>query len=292
MPSPKVRTISDYLAEAEAKLNLMGKITSNPVPYFGAGSSVYIPEGRLVDQFIERFETLPLTTIEIKNENVARALAKEGLAGVLASFGASGIEGSTLNVEGMCIPYVNKEHSKGRQGISIHESVHAIRRQWQPFIPHKLYLHFEEILAYSTNESIETAHKILSVPGSITYSFLQALTSSLPVIAVGGVLGGMDIAKDYGTSQGVSGGIMVGVVILGMSSAIGIGLTMPGIIRYNSLARKAKEEGFNIDYLALRTNPSEFSLNKTLEEQLASKQGVRWDILRDKYGIAKAGPEC
>jgi len=54
------------------------------------------------------------------------------------------------------------------------------------------------------------------------------------------------------------------------------------------LLQKGEAEGINMNYIFLRACFREFNLSEPLEEQIAGKEGVKWDVIRQRLDITKA----
>jgi hypothetical protein len=289
LPSPSVATLDDYLREAEAKLATMARVHSDPDRYFGSGSSIYHADGNLKAVFVQRFETEPLPNVLIEKKNIKKVMFKKSIgAGIAASLTLGNIGGSILGIEGMQFPYLDKDTRLDKADAALHESIHAFRSQWQTKKVDRKFMGFEEVIAYTSDQDAADAREIIPIFG-LLYSVMSPVTGSWPVIAGGGIWMGISTASEYGVLAGISTGVVGALLYLGFAVGMELIDIMPKVSHYKRVYDQGKGEGLNMDYMILRTNSTEFSLSKPLEEQIAYKEGIRWDVIRGKCGIAKAG---
>ncbi len=280
IPSRGVKTVDEYLREAEQKRGLLEKLQERPHELIEGKFQIETLTGKSLDQFVRKFDTVPLPAIVAGKADFKRIYTAESLRHKLTyyvTFGA--IDGGFLQPDKkikLFVPIIVDSQAKEKKEAFIaHEAVHSLRNQWQTFFSDAKTRSLEETMAYLSDKSAtETAY--MTLQGGVAYSILNSFMLRLPLTIGAAVMG-------Y-ASHGWAGGA-VGLLYL---PALDLINTVPQLLNAERIMKKGFKEGINPNYLFLRANLNEFNLRQSLEEQIAKKQGVKWDVMRATLDIQKA----
>ena len=292
VPSVKVETLDGYLRESEMKQELMEKSETSPESYVGGECRVKRLQGNALEHFCNRFKTNPFPTVFVPRD-VLRKKKK-------SSFGNKSFlrtDGTIFYLEEglrLRVPIVANDTSSYEDSLEefciMHESLHSIRDQWRTKLFYREGM-VEEAMAYLVHTSPEFTRDRL-VKFGMKYSSGETL-ASIPFCLMGGGVGLINsLSNGVYFDQGLLSGICVGggsVLTFGLAVlCFNYAALVPRLIKGKKLIQKGLDEKVSMSYLFLRSNFHEFNLEQSLEEQIARKKGVRWDVMRIRCGIDKA----
>jgi len=277
IPSNKLGSIDEYLVESEMKESLFEKFKAENHEIQIADCS---KDMRM--RFYEKFMTYPFPMIVTGKKDFAKVLSRYTLAtGIAAKILPGGVRGTTIELSKdpqLSIPIGFGTRYLPTDEVIAHESVHAIRSQWNRMTVMGHY--YEEVMAYFSDDNHEETRRVF-LPFSVAVNIFDPLVSN---VAIAGVM----CAAAYAITR--SDAILPAYIT---ASALNIGVMTAGTLQKSiktiRLMDRADDEGLNMDYLLLRTNPGEYSLKKKISEQIRQNQGLRWDIIRTRLGYARSG---
>lgn len=277
LPSPKAKTIDDFLSEADHKYRLLEQFKSNPHSLVEGDYSLEALDETNHYFFVQKFMTEPFPALVSGRETFKRLYSSDSFPKKLLY--SRNILGSFFYLDRkkpFSVPIiVLQDKIEDRQEAVAHENIHVARSQWNTFYSKIKAGILEEAMAYTShNLPEETTKKIL--PFGISYSLVESF-SPLTLLAMG-ILG----YTLFGPK-----GILYGATFEIFTSLLASGTLSLPILKTKNLMEKCQDEKINPHYLLLRSNPFEFTLRKPIEEQIAQKEGVKWDIIRTRLNIPK-----
>ncbi len=281
VPSRSVKCIDDYLREAEKKQRILDDFQTGRVIYpFASDYEVRSLHVNSQEYFEEKFNTLPLPALLFEEGTMRRALKSRSIKDALTYSDSK--EGGTVCIDketGFRLPVIEKERTSSLHGSIEHETIHAIRCQWysNPLLRHSQCLS-EEVMAYNAlSRTADMMDRSLWFDHMLwAYSNFCNLKRLLPPLV------GAGTAVAYGS--GWIGGAAV-FLFIPISEAIAMNLQVNRGIK---LMEKSQDEGLNFHYLYLRSGLYELGLSSPLEEQIAKKEGTKWDVIRTRLGISES----
>jgi hypothetical protein len=297
LPSHSVRSVDEYLRESEAKLRTIEDVTGDPERYFGRGSSVFKPNAAARDYLLRKYETNPPSCLLVSTDIIIRAIEKR-VTNPGRLIDLRWVKGTILEMNNMVFPLIDgaKFTNPDRASCTaLHETIHAIRTQWKQT---SKFSYLEEVICYGVGADIDLLNQ------GVTYAELNPdnnqlkyigmdysrfiIRSALPSLTRPCLLAGLTgllMAQNPGV--GIAAGA-VAFLLLGANLMHDTYSDMRTVNKCQKLINAGGQEGLNMNYMILRTNPDEFNLKQPLIEQIAEKEGVRWDIIRNRYDIPKS----
>lgn len=173
------------------------------------------------------------------------------------------LEGSDdLNLPLAIVPIINNRHVyRVIDRVILHESTHAIRRQ----LNQKFVESLEEYLAnsaYSFKNHFPSISKLILDEAILKYS-------TLPKPNFGSTFKTLIYPLELLESM-----FPFSYTILSPDKQVHK--------KIRRLVEKGESENINMNYVLLRSNPSEFNLKEPLKKQIESKEGIRWRVIKEK----------
>ncbi|GEM_PF-4970702 len=280
VPSRGIIDISGYLREAEQKCRMLDKLQSSPNDLIKGNFRVETVSGENSEKFVHKFDTLPLPAIVAERKDFKKMYKSASLRYRLSYYVTLGRADGTVvypdKTVRLKVPIIVDTHKKDElENRIIHETVHSVRSQWKTFLGDARTRGLEETMAYIVDSSPQETAQLISILGTAYSSLAALLTAPILVLAI--------TAYGY-KSFGWVGGVLSAVSL----PAFDLIRTVPKLRKAKKLMLKGFEEGVNLNYLFLRADVSEFNLKQRFEEQIARKQGVKWEVIRTRLGISKS----
>jgi hypothetical protein len=306
IPSRDVKDIAGYLRESERKDNLLRSLKDNSQSVLMGNYRVAVLTSENLDAFIRKFDTQPFPVIVAEKKDFKEIYCADSPRSEFSYYGTLGsTAGSTIRPDkslNLVIPIISTSISEHEQ-VMAHENVHALREQWgssdagivaimrsrledvvQGVVQNMV---LEEAMAYVAHQPADTTAKDF-VRTCAVYTTIYPLFFA-PLLAP--VLYPFYmVSKDNHFLGEHTAMKLVFLAPVLADAALNLAV-LPSAIKAKKLMEKGKTENINPHYLFLRTNPNEFILKKPLEEQIAGKKGVRWDVIRARLGISKSNSD-
>lgn len=302
VPSDDRLTLEGYVRESAGKLALRQRFEEDPSGFVSRQIGREV-EGELLRadeetsrRFRETFVTEPFpgfSCLLSVYKDVRRHHSPLSRITHLAALSSGGSSGTILRfTEGrteLPLPILKRSKISDTELSSNlgHETIHTVREQ--VFRSRGMYrgLGVEEVVAHLwqiEEDNEQLLYLLQKLCGRFSLNYY--LFSKTPLY---GIVLGTAAAVVVGTAPPGEGLNLLLASLAGgaVPYSISLGLTYRHALQTASFFKQCASEGITPGYVYLRSSPGEFSSNKTIQEQLATSENIRFQIMAYQLGLKR-----